>query len=164
MFDFPEYDEIQVISDIHMGGSPGFQILRETQRLANFIRWVARRRPGQRVALILNGDVIDTLAESIAGYIAIDDVIATVQRIMSDASFGQVWDALSEFVKTEGRTLVIVIGNHDIEMALPVVQRQVVSRLAGKDPIARSRIEFSTMGAGYTCTVGNSRVYCIHGN
>ena len=37
----PEFAEIHVISDIHMGGKLGFQILRETQRLANFIRWVA---------------------------------------------------------------------------------------------------------------------------
>ena len=48
-----------------MGGKPGFQILRETNRLANFIRWIAKQRPDGRVALILNGDVFDTLAEDI---------------------------------------------------------------------------------------------------
>src|SRR5262245_22052771 len=160
----PEYDEVHVISDLHMGGPQGFQILKETPRLANFIRWVAGQRPGERVALILNGDVIDTLAENIAGYIAIDDAVSTVQRIMNDGSFGQVWDALAHFVKQDGRRLVIVIGNHDIEMALPIVQRQVLARIAGQDALARSRVEFSTMGAGYTCAVGNSRIYCIHGN
>ena len=164
MSDFPEYDEIHVISDIHMGGAPGFQILKETKRLANFIRWVAQQRPDQRVALILNGDIIDTLAENIAGYIAIDDAVSTVQRIMNDSSFSQVWDALADFVKRDRRTLVIVIGNHDIEMSLPVVQRQVLSRLTGGDAMARSRIEFSTMGAGYSCVVGSARIYCIHGN
>ncbi|MDQ3582756.1 MAG: hypothetical protein M3495_14620 [Pseudomonadota bacterium] len=39
--DLPTFDEVHVISDIHMGGKPGFQILRETSRLANFVRWVA---------------------------------------------------------------------------------------------------------------------------
>ncbi len=74
MSDFPEYDEIHVISDIHMGGNKvDFQILRETERLANYIGWVGQQRPGGRVALILNGDVIDTLAEDIHGYVAVDE-------------------------------------------------------------------------------------------
>src|SRR5207249_4703470 len=37
-------------------------------------------------------------------------------------------------------------------------------RLAGDDLLARARIEFSTAGAGYACSVGGARVYCIHGN
>jgi UDP-2,3-diacylglucosamine pyrophosphatase LpxH len=164
MGDFPNYDEVHVISDIHMGGKPGFQILRETKRLANYIAWVGRQRPGGNVALVLNGDVIDTLAEDIHGYVAVDEAIATVQRIMGDPSFSPVWQALAAFVKLEGRTLVIVIGNHDIEVSFPTVQRFMVSKLAGDDLKARARIEFSTTGAGYTCTVGNSRIYCTHGN
>ena len=164
MSDLPGYDEIHAISDLHMGGRPGFQILRETQRLSNFIRRVGEQRPTGRVALVLNGDVFDTLAEDVIGYVAVDEAQATVQRIMNDASFKPVWDALADFVKLPGRTLVIVIGNHDIEIAFPPVQRLVMSRLAGDDLAARARIEFSTAGAGYTCTVGGARVFCIHGN
>lgn len=164
MSDLPAFEEVHVISDIHMGGQPGFQILRETNRLANFIRWVAKQRPDGRVALVLNGDVFDTLAEDIRGYVAVDEAEATVQRIMNDASFAQIWDALAEFALTEGRTLVIIIGNHDIEVAFPPVQRLILSRLAGDNLPARARIEFSTAGAGYTCTVGDARIYCIHGN
>ena len=164
MSDLPAFDEVHVISDIHMGGKPGFQILRETNRLANFIRWVATQRPDGRVALVLNGDVFDTLAEDIRGYVAVDEAVSTVQRIMDDASFSQIWNALGEFVQKDGRTLVVVIGNHDIEVAFPPVQRLILSRLAGDNLQARARIELSTAGAGYTCTVGNSRIYCIHGN
>ena len=164
MGDFPNYDEVHVISDLHMGGKPGFQILRETKRLANYIGWVGRQRSGGNVALVLNGDVIDTLAEDIYGYVAVDEAIATVRRIMGDPSFSPVWQALATFVKLEGRSLVIVIGNHDIEMSFPTVQRLVVSYLSGDDLKARARIEFSTTGAGYTCTVGNARIYCTHGN
>ncbi|SDY90833.1 metallophosphoesterase [Nitrosomonas sp. Nm33] len=165
MSDFPEYDEIHVISDIHMGGNKvDFQILRETERLANYISWVGQQRPGGRVALILNGDVIDTLAEDIHGYVAVDEAAVTVQRIMKDPSFCDIWKALADFVKLEGRTLVIIIGNHDIELSFPVVQRLIITHLAGSDLAARARIEFSTTGAGYTCMVGNARIYCTHGN
>jgi UDP-2,3-diacylglucosamine pyrophosphatase LpxH len=164
MSDFPAYDEVHVISDIHMGGKPGFQILRETGRLAHYIRWVAAQRPQGSVALVLNGDVFDTLAEDIHGYVAVDEAITTVTRIMGDASFRGIWDALADFVKTARRTLVIVIGNHDIEIAFPSVQRLILSRLAGDDLSVRARVEFSTTGAGYTCLVGNSRVFITHGN
>jgi UDP-2,3-diacylglucosamine pyrophosphatase LpxH len=164
MNEFPHYDALYVISDLHMGGPSGFQILRETQRLSNFIRWVAVQRPGEHVALLLNGDVIDTLAEDIPGYLAFDEAVSTVRRIMEDQSFKPVWEALAYFVHQEGRSLVIVIGNHDIELAFPQVQRLIETRLAGEDLSARASIEFATTGTGYACHVGNARVFCTHGN
>jgi UDP-2,3-diacylglucosamine pyrophosphatase LpxH len=160
----PQHDEIHIISDLHMGGKAGFQILRETERLAAFVRWVATQRPDGRVALILNGDVIDTLAEETGGYIAVDNAVDVVRRIMDDTAFRPIWDALAELVDTPGRSLVFVLGNHDLELAFPAVQVAVMERLAGDDPAARGRITFSTMGAGYACRVGDKRVFCTHGN
>ena len=160
----PQYDELHVVSDLHMGGRPGFQILREGKRLAGFIDWVGQQRPTGRVALVLNGDIIDSLAEDIGGYVAIADAVAMVERIFAYDAFKPVWDALAAFVAKPLRTLIIVIGNHDIELAFPPVQRAVLARLAGDDLAARARIEFSTMGAGYPCVVGNASVFCTHGN
>jgi UDP-2,3-diacylglucosamine pyrophosphatase LpxH len=160
----PRYDELYVVSDIHMGGRPEFQILKETGRLANYIRWVGKQRPEGRVALVLNGDVIDSLAEDIRGYIAADEAVTMVTRIFNDQAFVPVWDALKDFVSMAGRSLIMVIGNHDIEVALPGVQRAIEMRLAGDDPAPRGRLFFSTAGAGYSCTVGASRVFCTHGN
>jgi len=162
--DLPQFDELHVISDIHMGGAPSFQILRETQRLAGFVRWVAKQRPEEQVALVLNGDIVDTLAEKTNGYVAVNDAVETIDRIMRYPEFAAVWDALAGFVKLANRTLVIVLGNHDIELAFPSVQRLIVGRLAGDDSAARSRIEFSTAGAGFPCRVGGARVFCTHGN
>jgi len=73
MSDLPAFDEVHVISDIHMGGKPGLQIMRATNRLTNFIPWIAKQPPHGRVALMLNGDVFDTLAEDIRGYAAVDE-------------------------------------------------------------------------------------------
>jgi UDP-2,3-diacylglucosamine pyrophosphatase LpxH len=165
MSDFPTYDEIHVISDIHMGGNrPNFQILKETKRLAGYIGWVGKQCPAGHVALALNGDVFDTLAEELPGYVAVEQAVAVVERIMKDASFSCIWDALAAFVAGERRTLIFIIGNHDIEISFPTVQRLIMKRLAGDDLVKRARIEFSTIGAGYTCMVGNARVYCTHGN
>lgn len=162
---FPQYDEVHVISDLHMGGAePDFQILKKTTRLANFIRWVAKQNPNGRVALVLNGDVIDTLAEEDVGYVAVNNAVTVVDAIINRDPFKQIWDALTEFVHQDKRSLIVVIGNHDIEMAFPAVQHLIISRLADTSLDARARIEFSTAGAGYTCKVGDAKVFCIHGN
>jgi UDP-2,3-diacylglucosamine pyrophosphatase LpxH len=164
MNDLPSFDEVHVISDLHMGGKPGFQILRETTRLANYIRWVATQRPDGQVALVLNGDIVDTLAEDGTGYVAVDEAVQMLTRIMADPAFAGVFDALAVFVATARRTLVLVIGNHDIELAFPPVQRRLRARLCGDSLEARARLEYSTAGAGYTCLVGGNLVHCIHGN
>jgi len=158
------FDEIHIISDLHMGGRPGFQILREGRRLASFIRWVGEQRPDGQVGLVLNGDVIDSLAEDIGGYVAADQAHTMMTRIFNDESFIHIWNALSAFVGKAGRSLIIIMGNHDIELALPAVRRMIENRLAGADPAARGRIFFSTEGAGYSCLVGSARVFCTHGN
>jgi len=148
-----------------MGGdSPDFQVLRETKRLATFVRWVAQQQPDQSVALVLNGDVVDTLAENAGDYVAVNNALPVIERIMGDLSFSPIWDALAHFVRTPNRTLAVVIGNHDVELSFPSVQHLILSRLAGESLEARARIEFATVGAGYTCNVGTARVFCTHGN
>ncbi len=167
----PQYDELWVISDIHMGGerSAGrnFQIFHRGARLTKFIRQLAGVRPGEDVALVLNGDIIDSLAEDVVrGYVAldVDTALLMMDRIAGDPAFASVWDALGEFVRTERRQLVLVLGNHDIELALAPVQTWVRARLAGGNAAAAARIVFSTRGGGFASRVGGKRVFCTHGN
>ncbi len=42
---FSQYDESYVVADIHMGGRRGFQFLKESKRLASFIRSLGQQRP-----------------------------------------------------------------------------------------------------------------------
>ncbi len=164
MLPLPQFDELYVVSDIHMGGAPGFQILREGPRLGKLIQTLATIRPDERVGLVLNGDVIDSLAEDIDGYIAIDDADRMMARLYDDPTFAPVWDGLAFFVRQPGRRLVIGLGNHDIEMALPLVEASIRRRLARGDDTAEGRIAFATQGAGFGCLVGRARVFCTHGN
>ena len=162
-----QYDELYVISDLHMGGKPGFQIMNRGKRLASFIEQLAVRPPvesGRRVGLVINGDVIDTLAEEFEGYIAVADAERVLTRLYDDEAFAPVWSALATFVRQARRRLIFTIGNHDIELALPAVQHSIRRRLAGDDEAAFGRIEFAVEGAGYTCSVGDVRIFCTHGN
>lgn len=162
-----QFQELYVVSDLHMGGEPGFQIFNRGPRLAAFVDYVAAQRPADDVALVLNGDVVDSLAEAgVPDYVALDGDTAVhmVRRITEDPAFAPVWDALAAFVKRPRRHLVIVVGNHDIELALPIVEDWIRRRLSEDDAGAQSRITFATHGAGFACLVGAVRVFCTHGN
>jgi len=161
-----QFEELYAVSDIHMGGEPGFQIFNRGKRLGAFIRYVAAQRPDGDVVLVLNGDVIDSLAEPIRGYVALDaeEAVRMMTRIADDPAFAPVWEALAVFVTLPRRHLVIVVGNHDIELALPIVEEWIRRRLAEDDSGAQSRITFATHGSGFACRVGVARVFCTHGN
>lgn len=167
----PAFDELYAISDIHLGGQKAngvdFQIFNRGARLAGLIDLIAAQRPDDQVALVVNGDFIDSLAEDeVRGYVALDEAtaLAMMEHLCTDPSFVMVWDALAAFLHTPRRHLVIIVGNHDIELALPVVQADIRRRLAGADPEVLSRLTFSTQGAGLACQVGPARVFCTHGN
>ncbi len=167
----PVFDELYVVSDLHLGGEKttdsNFQIFNRGDRLAGFIDLIASARPDEDVALLLNGDIIDSLSEEKQfGYIAIDADMALkmINRVWGDPSFAMVWDALAKFISQQKRHLIFIVGNHDIELALPVVEADIRQRLTAGDPKADSRITFSTHGAGFGCYVGRARVFCTHGN
>ncbi|RYZ09221.1 MAG: phosphoesterase [Myxococcales bacterium] len=173
MFDAPppnelELSELHVVSDLHLGGAaPGSQIFKEGTRLAALIRGL-RRRPTESLALVLNGDIVDFLAEEGASVFDPAGAIGKLWRIINDPSFSDVWAALRELVAGGGagvaRTLVFVLGNHDIELALPHVRQWLSNWLAAGDDGARGRILWATEGAGFTALVGGRRVLCLHGN
>lgn len=167
----PTFDELYVVSDLHMGGrrngDANFQIFDRGRRLANVVRYAMRRRPGDQVALVLNGDVIDALAENeVTGYVALDATTAEamLEHVFTDPSFAMVWEALAAFVRAPNRHLVLVVGNHDIELSLPNVEAAIRERLGGEDAAARARVVFATHGGGFACRVGGARVFCTHGN
>jgi len=166
-----QYDELYAISDIHLGGKKtndrNFQIFKYGDRLTKFIRRITNEDPERNIALVLNGDIFDSLAEDcVHGYVASSEKMAIdlMRRIETDPSFVNVWQALQHLVQTPNRTLILVIGNHDIELALPAVQTHLINSLCGNTELNRMGLIFSTAGNGYTCMVGNSRVFCTHGN
>ena len=167
----PIHSELYVVSDIHLGGrrdaNDNFQIFNRGERLGNLARHIAEQRVDEDVALVLNGDIIDSLAEDeVPGYIAADSntALKMMDHLYQDSSFRPVWDSLAHFVKTPRRHLVFVVGNHDIELALPVVENSIREHLAGGNENAQARLHFATHGSGFGCHVAGARIFCTHGN
>lgn len=127
-----------VISDLHLGGEPGFQICStEGQtRLADFIRYItAQKNTDQDVHLVLNGDIVDFLAEKEFSSFTNDDVAARekLARIINNTH--QVWDSLRDLVAAEAR-LTVMLGNHDVELSLPSTRQLLM------ETIGAGRVEF----------------------
>src|SRR5262249_9799282 len=131
--------------------------------LAKFIESI-RTSSAKTVALVINGDLVDFLAEPSA--IAFDPAGANrkLDRIVNDPAFAPAWSALTKFVRTNDRHLAITLGNHDLELALPWVRSHLTDILAGSDGRARARLSLVFDGTGFLSRVGNANVLCVHGN
>lgn len=163
----PQFDELYSISDLHLGGTPGFQIFNsgaEVEKLVNALRAADSERPDRRVALVVNGDLVDFLAERPARHFDPAGAVDKLSRIVKDPAFAPVWRSLQKFAATRNRSLVITLGNHDVELALPWVRSHLLDVLSGGNEAARGRITLSFDGAGFLCRVGNAEVLCVHGN
>jgi UDP-2,3-diacylglucosamine pyrophosphatase LpxH len=165
MIPIPEFDEFHSVSDLHMGGAPGFQIFDQGALLAALIEALRDRpAPESRVALLVNGDMIDFLAEPDARYFDPLGAADKLNRIAGREAFAPVFAALARFVSKPNRHLIVTLGNHDIELALPWVRARLLEILSGGDHAARGRITLSFEGAGYACSVGGAGILAAHGN
>lgn len=125
-------ERLFVISDLHLGGEPGFQMVLPSgqARLAAFIRRVTSQHSRDRAAhLVLAGDIVDFLSEAPFAAFTADDGEATrkLGRILSDTAV--IWDALCAHVQA-GAPLTVMLGNHDIELSLPGPRRLLMNRLS----------------------------------
>ncbi len=160
----PCFDELHVISDLHLGGINGRQIFNAGEVAGAFIRDLAARPTERKVCLVINGDLVDFLAEPAATWFDPEGAVARLERIATDAAFAPVFSALAALVRTAGRSLAITLGNHDFELALPWVRERLLALLTDGDEAARSRITLAFDGAGFRCQVGSASVLCVHGN
>ncbi|CAB3801386.1 MULTISPECIES: metallophosphoesterase [Paraburkholderia] len=161
-------DQLYVISDLHLGGTQGFQIFGSAAELAWLISDLARRDPEQEIALVINGDFIDFLAEPNATYFDPDGAVAKLERIaLQDPTFKPVFDAIPIFLQQSRRRLIVNLGNHDLELALPWVRTrlaQILTKDASPSSGAHARLHFVFDGSGVQCDVGGHSVLCVHGN
>ena len=161
---YPQFEELFIISDLHLGGPPGFQIFNAGAHLEKLVDHLRNVAPKKKVALLVNGDLVDFLAERPAMHFDPAGAIEKLDRIIADPGFTGVWTALQNFVSVKNRFLIINLGNHDLELALPWVREHLLQILAAGNEAARGRITLVFDGAGFLCRVGPARVLCVHGN
>jgi len=160
--------EVYVISDLHIGGvypeSPrlgarGFRICTRVRELAQFIDALAAKpAAGARVELVVNGDFIDFLAERRAPPVEwspfLHEPAAAVAKLREIAARDRaLFDALARLLAA-GHELTLLLGNHDLELAIPQVRGTLAEILASE------RFRFLYDGEAYV--IGD--VLIEHGN
>lgn len=146
--------ELYVISDLHLGGragappARGFRINNHVPLLAEFVQRLARRaaavRGTSRVELVINGDIVDFLAQEgpqpdQPWRAFIEDPAEAVQAYAEIRDQERpFFDALRELLQ-EGGDLTLLLGNHDVELGLPAVRAQVEADLDAADSPGRLR-------------------------
>lgn len=130
--------QVYIISDLHLGGAApatnsaedrGFRINTHVADLAAFVQAIAQK-PGP-VELVINGDTVDFLAEKNATDPCwtpfTPDPQAAANKLSAIAAREKVFfDALGEFLG-RGHKLTILLGNHDVELAFPLVRSTLES-------------------------------------
>ena len=157
-----QLDSLHVVSDLHLGGRAGFQIFDSAAELAWLIDHVATLPLPGLHGLLINGDFIDFLAEE--PNTAFDPGGAVTKLDQIRACFPEVFAALQRLLVTPARRLIINLGNHDVELALPWVRTHLAARLTEGDDAAHARLLLVTDGTGVQVQVGSARVVCVHGN
>jgi UDP-2,3-diacylglucosamine pyrophosphatase LpxH len=156
-------DKLYAISDLHMGGTAGTMMFRESDALAWLIGEVTKES-SSNVGLLINGDIFDFLAEDDAQEFRLDADAVIKQQSNGEGELAPVFEALKKFVATENSRLILQLGNHDIELALPNVQDALVEVLGATSDKHKARIQFETSGKGWFGVVGGRLVQAIHGN
>src|SRR5262249_9056867 len=137
--------ELFIISDLHIGGERsdelserGFRMNTHVDALVSFISELgARARTSSaRTELVINGDFVDFLAEKVPTDARrrsfIDnqtEALATFDAIV--ARDRALFDALRRLL-AGGVAVSVVLGNHDIELSLPVVRARLAELLGAE--------------------------------
>src|SRR5688500_4216959 len=98
---YPQFEELFVISDLHLGGPPGFQIFNAGSQLEKLVNHLRNVSPKKKVALLVNGDLVDFLAERPAMHFDPVGAVEKLDRIIADPAFTGVWTALQNFVSVK---------------------------------------------------------------
>ncbi len=160
-----QFDKLYIISDLHFGGEPGFQIFGSQPEMLWFIHHLTEAPADTAIGLVINGDFIDFLAEAPAMHFDPQGAIKKLERIaLHDTTFAPIFAALHTYLSTPGRTLIVNLGNHDLELALPWVRQRLIQILTDDDPLAVARLQLVFDGSGVFVGVGGKSVLCVHGN
>jgi UDP-2,3-diacylglucosamine pyrophosphatase LpxH len=129
------------------------------EQLAEFLDWA--RQKGRHCHLFLNGDVFDFLVGQ-REEVAVNPAGAAAQAAAIAEAHPEVFKALRLFADSEDCELIILGGNHDPELALPAVQKEIERHLKSTCP--HPPVRWLTNGEAALFRVGAAKVLVEHGD
>ncbi len=147
--------EIIILGDIEMGAGTLTDDFIADKPLAKFIKHFAKK--SHPVDLVLNGDTLDFLkcpyfkdGKEVYPRHITDEISLQKTQSMYKAH-KPVFKALAEFVKKKNNRLYFIIGNHDHDLTLSIVQKELEKILKSKSNVF------------FTFNYEHMKVYAEHG-
>lgn len=156
-------DELYVISDLHLGGIDGRRIFAAEEQLALWIDGIAApdRDLVKKIALVINGDIVDFLAAEGAKAFDAPSALAKLDAVLEH--YKAIFDALGRFAAVEGNLLYLAVGNHDVELGLTSVRQHLIQAIYPRATEEQAR-RISFDGEPLCFLVGDREIHCVHGN
>lgn len=158
------HQHVVVISDIHVGDPKSLNLdeFQSDALFENFLSHIIPTQVGRPVTLVINGDFIDfpqakpeLSYHSLGPQFGAAEVQSLERFIAVRNGHPGVFSALRKFIEKENQ-VIILAGNHDIDLHWPSVYREFLEVLGG--PQSPQLIFCDN---GYLC---ESRIYIEHGN
>ncbi|RYZ39013.1 MAG: hypothetical protein EOO71_21690 [Myxococcaceae bacterium] len=146
-----------ILSDLHLGNGGPYDIFAGAAELPALLDSLT----GTPTHVVLNGDSFDFLLND--DPLAVDPkrTLEQARALVNSAQTAPSLKALGRVLAAGGRA-TMVVGNHDLELALPDVQAVVRAALAQPAHVS-SRLEFRDGTAPLQLDVGGARVLVTHG-
>ena len=126
-----------MIGDIEMGQGDLMDDFKDDDLLENFIEKAATAEGSHETVLVLNGDVFDFLKMDYQGsyprYITEEISLWKFEKII--AKHPKFLENLKKFLEYKHTRLIIVIGNHDADLAWPKVQEKIYDLIGNRSKI-----------------------------
>ncbi|MCY1032339.1 metallophosphoesterase [Corallococcus sp. BB11-1] len=146
-----------ILSDLHLGNGGPYDIFAGAAELPALLDTFA----DMPTHVVLNGDSFDFLLNDDPLAVDLQRTVEQARALVNSAQTAPSLQALGRVLAGGGRA-TMVVGNHDLELALPEVQAVVRAALA-QPPHVASRLEFRDGTAPLQLDVGGARVLVTHG-
>lgn len=158
----PAIVQTLVLSDLHLGNGGVYDCYAGGTELCRLLEREALLQPTR---LICNGDTIDFLLNEDPLSLDRGRAVRQAQAAMALPENAAIWAQLGRVLQAGGE-VVIRLGNHDAELALPEVQAVLRSALR-QPPSVESRLRFQTGDepeeSGGILQIGGARILVTHG-
>ncbi len=146
-----------ILSDVHLGNGRGYDIYAGGAELPALLdRWAARGN-----TVIFNGDTFDYLMNEDPLRLKVSRAEDQTRQICRNPETSAVLRSVGKILAAGGE-VVVRVGNHDIELALPEVQK-ILQQSLGQPRNIGSRLRFELGEEPRIATVNGARILVAHG-
>lgn len=146
-----------IISDLHLGNGSDYDAFAGGDALPAFLDRVAR----EPTCVLVNGDGVDFLMNEDPLELEVARAVSQARDIVAAPASAAVLQAFGRVI-ARGGEVIIRLGNHDIELALPEVQEVLRGALGQPRDIA-AKLAFQLGDTPAILEIGGARVLVTHG-